>query len=686
MRFRTVVAIGLCLIVGLARAAEPEPVSDVRVLIDMSGSMKRNDPHNLRVPALRLLTQLMPEGTRGGVWTFGRYVNMLVPKGEVDDAWKEKAYAAAAGINSLGLFTNIGAALDDATWDWRRPDPSTRRTLILLTDGLVDISKDPARNAAERKRILEELLPKLKQGGVVVNTIGLSGEADKAFLHQLSAGTGGWHQDVSSAAELERVFLRMFEKSVPTETLPLVGNKIRVDSSVLELTLLVFRGDHGKETAIVLPSGKRITHADAPDNVRWRREARYDLVTVDHPPAGEWTIDAELDPDNRVMVVTNMRVKATRLPNTLLAGSERPYFVSLLQDGKVIDNPLFLDLVNIELERHHGGEMQRRLRLNDDGHAPDLERHDGTFSALLHVDVPAGEYEYFLKIDGGTFQRAGRQIVQVVDGPVAVSARKVSDGNPAHYALTIVPYSEIIDPETLEIDAVVAKEGVGELAVEIPRVGPSEWRLDMNIKKGDLFKVKVKVAATTLDGERIERDMGAYAMGGEAAGERVELPPPPPVVDPEPEHHEPPAHHEPVHHEPVHHEEAHHEPAHHEEVVHHEEPAHHEPAHAQEEHHEAPAHGEEADHHEAEEGGEHADEGDHGDQEGHEEPDWMMVIVKVVGLNVVLIDLGGFVWWKWFRTPRESEGEDGEEPVEASEPAGEKEAPAEEKKEEKKDD
>ncbi len=674
MRIRTLLAIGLCLVLGLAQGAEEKaPVSNVRVLIDMSGSMKKNDPNNLRVPALRLFTQLLPEGTRSGVWTFGQYVNMLVPKGEVDAKWKAQAYKAAEEINSFGRFTDIGGVLKDATWDWGHPDPGAERSIVLLTDGLVDISKNPQENAAARKEILEKMLPRLKQAGVVINTVALSDQADKAFLNQLSAATGGWSQEVHDAAELERVFLHMFEKSVPTESLPLVGNTVRVDASVRELTLLVFRGEHGKPTRIVWPNGDEISADHAPKSVRWRAEARYDLVTVDHPPTGEWRIDAELDPDNRVMVVTNMRVKATKLPNTLLAGESMPYYVSLLQDGAVIRNPLFLDLVNVNLERYHEGEMQRRLRIEDNGQGEDQQAHDGKFSARVHFDVPAGDYEYHLNIDGGTFRRAGRQLVRVVDGPVAVSAAKVSDGDPAHYALSIVPYAEIIDPETLVIDATVGKEGVGELAVDIPRVGPTEWRLDMNVKRGDQFEIKVKVRAKRLDGSEISRDMGSYALGDGVLGERVELPPPPPVVDPEPEpdhghgHHGKTAPHEAEHPAPA----AEHTPPadhHAEEDDHHVPEAdhggdHHEPAPAEESHHgesgheAAPAeHGDEASHHAGDGADSHADEGDHGGDE--EQPDWLMVILKVVGLNVLLIGLGGFVWWKWFRKPKETEAED----------------------------
>jgi len=76
--------------------------ADVRVIIDVSGSMKRNDPKNLRQPAVELLVKLLPEGSEAGVWTFGKWVNMLIPHGEVDEAWRKSAAKKAKDINSVG--------------------------------------------------------------------------------------------------------------------------------------------------------------------------------------------------------------------------------------------------------------------------------------------------------------------------------------------------------------------------------------------------------------------------------------------------------------------------------------------------------------------------------------------------------------------------------------------------------
>ncbi|NNC54161.1 MAG: VWA domain-containing protein, partial [Pseudomonadales bacterium] len=136
-----------------ALAAKP---ADVRVLIDISGSMAQNDPGNLRQPALDLLVETLPSNAKAGVWTFGKYVNMLVPHGEVTPAWRRSARSQSSKINSVAQRTNIGAVLEKANYDAdARRFPQSRkyrRSVILLTDGKVDIDRDAGVNRRERQR------------------------------------------------------------------------------------------------------------------------------------------------------------------------------------------------------------------------------------------------------------------------------------------------------------------------------------------------------------------------------------------------------------------------------------------------------------------------------------------------------------------------------------------------------
>ncbi|MEN8132485.1 MAG: hypothetical protein ABFS45_20355 [Pseudomonadota bacterium] len=83
---------------------------------------------------------------------------------KVDKGWRKKARGAAKKIYSREMFTDIEQALKKALATGA-PDPLFRRSVILLTDGLVDVSKQPEKSEASRQRILEQVLPSISQAG-----------------------------------------------------------------------------------------------------------------------------------------------------------------------------------------------------------------------------------------------------------------------------------------------------------------------------------------------------------------------------------------------------------------------------------------------------------------------------------------------------------------------------------------
>jgi uncharacterized protein (TIGR03503 family) len=626
MRYSLIFLVAIALLgVSSARAQEElaggkQSVSEVRILIDISGSMKKNDPNNLRAPALKLITQLLPEGSRAGVWTFGQYVNMLVPAAEVNKGWKVKANEAVKAINSAGQYTNIEGVLKDASWDWNKPDSKISRNIIFLTDGMLDISKDASVDQAARRRVLDEMLPRLKSNGVAIHTVALSAEADKPFLRQLSAATSGRYEEVANAADLERVFLRMFEKSVPVESAPLTDNKVLVDNSINELTLLVFRKEGAKEATLKTPDGKEIDQKTKLESVHWQHEERYDLITLDKPMAGEWKVNADLDPDNRVMIVTDLSVRASRLPNMMMAGDRLPYFVELHDKDKLIDKPQFLDFVTVMLNRNLQSKLDKSVPLEDNGKEEDAKGRDGRFSGAVGGDLKPGDYDYELVVNGTTFKRSKRYLVQVVDRPVAVNVTEVSKGDPAHYTLTLTPYAELIKPESLLIDAKATKVGGETTVLTIPRTGPNEWRLDMDVREGDRYEIALSVQAERPTGQGITADLGSYILG---AG-TLDTPKEPPVAA---------------------------EPAPEEAVKEETPPPAEQPAPPAE--HAAPEHAPE----------EAAPEGEEAAAEA-ESPNWLFVILKVVGVNGVLLLIGFFVYRKWFRKTEPQPEENAEKETE----------------------
>ena len=232
-------------VVFAQQAAAPElpGAVDVRIIVDISGSMKQNDPHNLRRPAVRLLARLLPDDATAGVWTFGQYVNMLVPHREVTDDWRKLAIEQTDAINSVALRTNLGKAIEVASDGYFNGGVLSNTHFIVLTDGMVDISKSPSANATEAERILQKLVPPLKKQGARFHAVALSAQADSEFLRKLAEGSDGSFHVAENADDLSRAFLDAFNAAVPQEQIPIDDDGFMVDAGVSEFTALIFWGE-----------------------------------------------------------------------------------------------------------------------------------------------------------------------------------------------------------------------------------------------------------------------------------------------------------------------------------------------------------------------------------------------------------------------------------------------------------
>ncbi len=112
------VAIGWMLVAALLLSLDATAQGiDVRLVIDVSGSMKSGDPEYLRQDVLNGLGEMLPPGSRAGVWTFGRMADVVVPHGLVDDAWRRSARAARSYDRFERTRTDLTDALAKAAWD-----------------------------------------------------------------------------------------------------------------------------------------------------------------------------------------------------------------------------------------------------------------------------------------------------------------------------------------------------------------------------------------------------------------------------------------------------------------------------------------------------------------------------------------------------------------------------------------
>lgn len=503
-------------------AAHEAPGYAVRIVIDTSGSMKQTDPKNLRVPALKLLVNLLPDGSEAGVWLFDSKPEELVPAGPVNAEWKRQATQAANRIHSKGAFTNIEAALSAAAAAWLQPaEPGPHRRLILLTDGMVDVSKNPEENAASREALLHRLTPALQQAGIEVYTIALSSQADEALLQQLTLASGGWNVVAMDAEQLQRSFLQLFNQSVPHDSVPIHDNGFTLDAGVHEFTLLVLLQEGATPTRLIAPDGQVLTQNSKDSQLRWLHQGSFDLVTIADPKPGLWKLEAKQDPANQVMVVSDLAMEPMRIESYLQAGDQPRIGVVFKEKDQPISREDFLGLLVVKaiLQGPLGAQDLSLAQVPD---------QPGAFVAPVEQPLLPGDYSVTIQADGKTFQRETRQNFRVMADFLKVEQHADDGAEHAGTTILLTPNPQSLASDSLTIHATVTDQAqqTRELTAE---PGDNAWQLRLpSPGPGDQWIVNIQASGKTPEGAPVTVPLKPITL----TGRQPEPPAPEPIPPP----------------------------------------------------------------------------------------------------------------------------------------------------------
>ncbi|WP_062065168.1 VWA domain-containing protein [Cellvibrio sp. OA-2007] len=474
--------------------AKPLP-ADVRVIIDISGSMKKTDPQNLRKPAVDLIVRLLPDNSKAGLWTFGQSVNMLMPHRVVDPQWRSEGTQKATSINSVAMFTNIGAALEKATEDYATPAKDYRRNIILLTDGVVDVSKEAVVNLNERKRILTELLPRLKASDYRIHTIALSADADHELMKKLSLATDGIFEVAETADELMSTFLRIFDQAVPAERVPLDENGFLVDASIQEFTALIFRRAEVPATIIVAPDGKEYSDTDPSNNVNWYRTSKYDLITVQKPVSGQWKVKTDMDPGSRVTVVSNLQLVVQPLKSNIRPNQSLGLVYSFQENNQTITNKDFLGLLTGKaLIANPSSHEVTEIELANTVPA------DGIFQQELNGFTGQGEYDVTLVIDGKTFKREFIHHLNITDSAFKLEKSQSEQAGKKTWSYRLVADLESVDVANTHVTAKIKNSKEKNLEQKLNTIAKEYWEFSFAPVQAAKYEIELQVEGKQIDG------------------------------------------------------------------------------------------------------------------------------------------------------------------------------------------
>jgi len=419
---------------------------DLVLLIDESGSMRKNDPNRLRVDAASLfieLNQILTENNRISVAGFGEVTNIYIEPTNVAMN-KQGILEAARSIKSDQQYTDIKKALEEIKSMLDGRVRKNNAVVILLTDGDLGIDdipipgyitedssggikpeppsrgvseevdaderqegqEEPPEDGIDREEYLEEYKQELYElcyeyadEGIRIFPIAFTPEANTSILEEISNINGSRMWVSRNAADVRNVYLDIFKYV----TNVFISVNTQEEQGTFEGSLEL--ADYIRKAAVVsvangftdVPSITLQTPSPGTGQAIEDIESNsYDIKVIENPASGSWKYSIEGD------LVLALDLADIELIDPLDAvyfyDSKIPVMIQILNADTGREDALYSDFDISCSITDPGGREHEGMALLDNGKGMDRAAGDGIFSYGFDGAGSPGEYtiEFFI--------------------------------------------------------------------------------------------------------------------------------------------------------------------------------------------------------------------------------------------------------------------------------------------------
>jgi len=376
---------------------------DAVLVMDSSGSMAKNDPNKLRVPAAKMFMSLLSEQDRIGLISFSDngypVLHLTAPSSKTN----ARILASADKVSSKGVYTNLYAALEKGLAMLEKESRvGQEKMLVLMSDGKMDVGNTDE-DWALTEKLRDELLQSAREKGIKVYTIAFTEASDVELLKEVADETGALFKLANSDRELHEVFSAIFESAKDPDMLPIEGGEFVVDASIEEVTIVASKEREDVRIFLQSPQGRKLGSENAGDSIKWFMSHHFDMITLKNPEPGTWKL-LYTGGRNRAYIVTNMTLNHTPQGPSLEVGKDMVLETWLEQDGELLDKEAVLTYTKFTMEIEDPDGTSVRFDLFDRGEYGDRKPADGIYSNTLSYENP-GAYRLSIIAKGETFQR-----------------------------------------------------------------------------------------------------------------------------------------------------------------------------------------------------------------------------------------------------------------------------------------
>lgn len=362
----------------------------IGLILDSSGSMKENDPHNSRKTAVTIILDRLSGSEDIFLVDFDDRSVWLNP-----DNWekwnKEKLKSSIAGINSEG-GTNIGSGLQcmkDALADKLRNYQYVG--VLLLTDGLGTYQD-------EARWFKENLVP--------IYTISFIGNDNSKLLSDIALHTGGHYYKANNEIDIVNAF-SYFISNVSGSN-PICSYQGRIAQGEKKSYSFVVDGRTeelfssctwpGSKIGLTLQSPKGKSYVGNEPGVELFSGDRYSSIKIKNPPEGKWTA-----------LLEGVEIPQANEPFNFDVHAKSPLKISLVERTTSGGPPTFAIVSTQDTQ------LIRKTSIRATVVTPTADTIDVSSSVregvlMYHPVNGTGNYRFFVEVsgtgpDGSPFQR-----------------------------------------------------------------------------------------------------------------------------------------------------------------------------------------------------------------------------------------------------------------------------------------